>query len=124
MTLAVALRLDISARYILMYRPDMSSAIVARDLRKAYDGVEALRGGFEVAEGEVFGLLGPNGAGKTTTVEILEGYRRRDGEVSVLGQDPGEAPRELRERIGVVLQHSELHPLLTVEEVRRMFAGY
>ena len=58
----------------------MSSAIVARDLRKAYDGVEALRGvSFEVAEGEVFGLLGPNGAGKTTTVEILEGYRRRDG---------------------------------------------
>ena len=34
---------------------------------------------FDVAEGEVFGLLGPNGAGKTTTVEILEGYRRRDG---------------------------------------------
>ena len=29
--------------------------------------------------GEVFGLLGPNGAGKTTTVEILEGYRSRDG---------------------------------------------
>ena len=59
-----------------MYRPDMSSAIVVRDLRKSYDGVEALRGiSFEVTEGEVFGLLGPNGAGKTTTVEILEGYR-------------------------------------------------
>jgi ABC-2 type transport system ATP-binding protein len=109
-----------------MYRADMSSAIVARDLRKSYDGVEALRGvTFEVAEGEVFGLLGPNGAGKTTTVEILEGYRRRDGgHVSVLGHDPGDAPRELRERMGVVLQHSELHPLLTVHEVHRMFAGY
>ena len=54
----------------------MSSAIVVRDLRKSYDGVEALRGiSFEVTEGEVFGPLGPNGAGKTTTVEILEGYR-------------------------------------------------
>jgi ABC-2 type transport system ATP-binding protein len=102
------------------------SAIVARDLRKSYDGVEALRGiSFEVAEGEVFGLLGPNGAGKTTTVEILEGYRHRDGgDISVLGHDPGDPPRELRERVGVVLQHSELHPLLTVREVHRMFAGY
>jgi ABC-2 type transport system ATP-binding protein len=104
----------------------VSTAIVARDLRKSYDDVEALRGvTFEVRSGEVFGLLGPNGAGKTTTVEILEGYRRRDGgEVSVLGHDPANAPRELRERIGVVLQHSEFHPLLTVREVHRMFAGY
>jgi ABC-2 type transport system ATP-binding protein len=109
-----------------MYREDMSSAIVLRDLRKAYDGVQALRGvSFEVAEGEVFGLLGPNGAGKTTTVEILEGYRGRDGgEVSVLGHDPGAAPSELRERIGVVLQHSELTPWLTVREIHRQFAGY
>jgi len=104
----------------------MPAAIVASDLRKSYRSVAALRGvSFEVAEGEVFGLLGPNGAGKTTTVEILEGYRQRDGgEVSVLGCDPGKAPRELRERIGVVLQHSELTPLLTVREVHRMFAGY
>jgi ABC-2 type transport system ATP-binding protein len=104
----------------------VSSAIVVRDLRKSYDGVEALRGvSFEVAAGEVFGLLGPNGAGKTTAVEILEGYRRRDaGEASVLGHDPGDAPRALRERIGVVLQHSEFTPTLTVREVHRLFAGY
>ncbi|MGI8885992.1 MAG: ABC transporter ATP-binding protein [Gaiellaceae bacterium] len=104
----------------------MSSAIVATDLRKSYDGVEALRGvSFEVRAGEVFGLLGPNGAGKTTTVEILEGYRTRDsGEVTVLGHDPAAAPRALRERIGVVLQQSEFTPLLTVQEVHRLFAGY
>ncbi len=104
----------------------MSSAIVVRELRKSYDGVEALRGiSFEVAEGEVFGLLGPNGAGKTTTVEILEGYRKRDGgEASVLGYDPGDSPRALRERVGVVLQHSEVTPLLTVREAHLLFAGY
>ena len=104
----------------------MSSAIAVRDLRKSYDGVEALRGvSFEIEAGEVFGLLGPNGAGKTTTVEILEGYRRRDGgSAAVLGHDPGDAPRELRERIGVVLQQSELSPNLTVRELHRQFAGY
>ena len=102
------------------------SAISVRGLRKSYGGVEAVRGiDFEVAAGEVFGLLGPNGAGKTTTVEILEGYRKRDaGEVSVLGFDPGRAERAFRERIGVVLQESELWPILTVGEVHRMFAGY
>ena len=102
------------------------AAISVCDLRKSYDGVEALAGvSFEVGEGEVFGLLGPNGAGKTTTVEILEGYRKRDGgEVSVLGYDPAGSPRGLRERIGVVLQQSELVSNLTVRELLRVFAGY
>jgi ABC-2 type transport system ATP-binding protein len=102
------------------------NAIVVRDLTKSYGTVGALRGvSFSVAEGEVFGLLGPNGAGKTTTVEILEGYRDRDGgDAVVLGHDPGTAPRALRERIGVVLQQSELSPLLTVREMHRLFAGY
>jgi ABC-2 type transport system ATP-binding protein len=101
-------------------------AIAVRDLRKSYDGLEALAGiSFDVAEGEVFGLLGPNGAGKTTTVEILEGYRRRDGgDVSVLGYDPDGTPRALRERIGVVLQQSQLVSNLTVREFLRVFAGY
>ena len=104
----------------------MPPAIVVSDLRKSYGTVEAICGvSFEVREGEVFGLLGPNGAGKTTTVEILEGYRARDsGTASVLGHDPGSAPAALRERIGVVLQHSELSPLLTVLETHTMFAGY
>ncbi|CAN5169472.1 ABC transporter ATP-binding protein [soil metagenome] len=104
----------------------MPTAIAVRDLRKSYGGVEALRGvSFEVGEGEVFGLLGPNGAGKTTTVEILEGYRLRDsGDVTVLGHDPSDAPRDLRERMGVVLQHSENLSLLTVHEMLRMFGGY
>ena len=95
-------------------------------LRKAYGGREALRGiGFEIEEGEVFGLLGPNGAGKTTTVEILEGYRTRDGgDVQVLGHDPQRSGRAFRERIGVVLQHSEMWPNLTVTETLRVFAGY
>jgi ABC-2 type transport system ATP-binding protein len=102
------------------------TAIAVRDLRKAYGEHEALRGiSFEINAGEVFGLLGPNGAGKTTTVEILEGYRTRDGgEVDVLGFDPARTEPAYRERIGVVLQHSQLWANLTVAETHRMFAGY
>ena len=102
------------------------AAIQVRGLRKSYGGREAVRGiDFEVRIGEVFGLLGPNGAGKTTTVEILEGYRKRDGgEVEVLGVDPWQAAAAHRERIGVVLQQSQLPASLTVREVHGMFAGY
>jgi ABC-2 type transport system ATP-binding protein len=102
------------------------NAVAVSGLRKSYDGYEAIRGiDFEVQRGEVFGLLGPNGAGKTTTVEILEGFRDRDaGSVDVLGFDPGRAGAALREQIGIVLQHSELPPTLSVREVHSMFAGY
>jgi ABC-2 type transport system ATP-binding protein len=102
------------------------TAISVRGLRKSYGALDAVRGvDFDIEEGEVFGLLGPNGAGKTTTVEILEGYRSRDaGDVTVLGSDPQRPTPEFRQRIGVVLQQSDLWPNLTVREVHRAFAGY
>ena len=106
--------------------PSAAAAISVRDLHKSYGSHEAVRGiSFDIREGEVFGLLGPNGAGKTTTVEILEGYRERDaGDVTVLGYDPARSERGFRERIGVVLQQSQLFQNLTVREIHRMFAGY
>jgi ABC-2 type transport system ATP-binding protein len=101
-------------------------AISVRGLRKAYGANEAVRGiDLEVARGEVFALLGPNGAGKTTTVEILEGHRKRtNGEVQVLGFDPGHAGPEYRERIGIVLQETGVERYLTVSEVIEQFRGY
>jgi len=103
-----------------------AAAISVTDLHKSYSDFHALRGiSFDIREGEVFGLLGPNGAGKTTTVEILEGYRRRDkGTIDVLGFDPQRFELGFRERIGVVLQQSQLLPNLTVAETHRIFAGY
>ena len=104
----------------------MTNAVEVDDLRKSYGSVQALRGvSFSVAEGEVFALLGPNGAGKTTTVEILEGFRRRDGgRASVLGFDPASGGRKLKEQIGIVLQTTGVDPYLTVAETVDMFRGY
>ena len=104
------------------------TAVRVSGLRKRYgdtcavDGVE-----LEIGRGEVFALLGPNGAGKTTTVEILEGFRRRDGGVAeVLGLDPGDraTSRELRERTGLVLQDIAVEPYLTLRETLAREAGY
>jgi ABC-2 type transport system ATP-binding protein len=105
----------------------VSEAVIsARGLRKSYGQNEAVRGvDLEVRRGEVFAFLGPNGAGKTSTVEVLEGYRSRDGgEVEVLGEDPAGAGREWRERIGIVLQQCRMRPELTVRETLELYAGY
>ena len=101
-------------------------AILVRDLHKRYGDHHAVRGlDFEVAPGEVFGLLGPNGAGKTTTVEILEGYRTRtSGIVSVLGHDPQQRSRELRERMGIVLQSTGMYRHIAVREAIAHWARF
>jgi ABC-2 type transport system ATP-binding protein len=109
-------------------RPGQAAAVVVEGLRKSYGPVQAVRGvSFTVGRGEIFALLGPNGAGKTTTLEILEGFRRRDGgQADVLGLDPGDraSGRALRERIGLVLQDIAVEPYLTVRETIARNAGY
>jgi ABC-2 type transport system ATP-binding protein len=104
----------------------MGTAVEVRGLRKSYGQVKAVRGvDLLVDGGEVFALLGPNGAGKTTIVEILEGFRDRDaGDVSVLGSDPSRRQRELRSRVGIVLQSTGVDPYLTVAETIDLFGGY
>ena len=95
------------------------AAIEVRGLRKSYDGVERVHAiDFSVARGEIFGLLGTNGAGKTTTIEILEGYRPRDERRGAGARRPTRRTRRRawRERIGIVLQESELDPLYTRRE--------
>ncbi len=75
--------------------------------------------------GEVFGLLGPNGAGKTTTIEILEGLRpRSSGDALVLGLDPGTQTREIKDRIGVCLQSTNLPEKIKVHEALALFASF
>jgi ABC-2 type transport system ATP-binding protein len=101
------------------------NAISVEGLRKSYGDFEAVKGiDFEVKTGEVFGLLGPNGAGKTTTVEILEGIRQRtSGNVRVLDYDPDRQKMQLKDRIGVCLQATNLPDKIKVLEALSLFGS-
>jgi ABC-2 type transport system ATP-binding protein len=102
------------------------SALIVRQLRKSYKDVTAVDGlDLEVRVGECFALLGPNGAGKTTTVEICEGLTEPDaGEVEVLGRRWSSDAAELRQRLGIQLQDTQLSEKLTVRETVRLFRSF
>ena len=78
-----------------------------------------------VAErGQVTALLGANGAGKTTTIECAQGLQKRTGgNISLLGQDPGQAGAGLRARVGVMLQDGGLPPSARPIPLLRHVAG-
>jgi ABC-2 type transport system ATP-binding protein len=103
----------------------VDNPIQVEALKKSYGSFAAVKGiDFEVRAGEVFGLLGPNGAGKTTTVEILEGLRARSGgRVSVLGYDPEVQTLELKDRLGVCLQATNLQEKMKVREAMEVFSS-
>jgi ABC-2 type transport system ATP-binding protein len=103
----------------------LTNAISVHALHKKYGDFEAVNGiDFEVRTGEVFGILGPNGAGKTTTVEILEGIRQRtSGDVRVLDYDPDRQKTQLKDRIGVCLQATNLPDKIRVIEALNLFGA-
>ncbi len=89
----------------------MSKAITIERVTRRFGALVAVDDlSFEVESGEIFGLLGPNGAGKTTTVNLTTGLlRRHAGAVHVLGFDPEVEPHQVRQRIGLVPQETNLY---------------
>lgn len=98
-------------------------------MTKSYPGnppVHAVRGiDLEVRRGECFGVLGPNGAGKTTTIEILEGLMEPStGSVEILGRSWTDQGDEIRQRIGISLQETQLADKLSVLETVTLFRSF
>jgi len=96
----------------------MDPIITVKNLKKSYDDIEAVKGiDFSVNRGEMFAFLGPNGAGKSTTIRILCTLLEQDeGEVMIDGFVLGNDDNQIRNRIGVMFQHSVLDDELTVRE--------
>ncbi|ANQ53273.1 ABC transporter ATP-binding protein [Thermosipho affectus] len=96
------------------------------NLKKKYGDFEALKGiSFSIERGIIFSFLGPNGAGKTTTLEILVGLRKKtSGEIYFFGQKVDDIDKKIKERIGVLLQKTELFRELTVYETLKLFRSF
>jgi ABC-2 type transport system ATP-binding protein len=109
---------------------DVADACVIEttDLRKDYDGTEALRGlSLQVPAGSVFGFLGKNGAGKTTTIKVLLGMARPtggDARVFGLAADAQAASVEIRRRTGFVSEDKDLFDSMDVETMIRFTAAF
>jgi lipooligosaccharide transport system ATP-binding protein len=90
----------------------MPGIIEAQDLSKKFGDINAVDGiTFSVNKGEVFGFLGPNGAGKTSTMKIIACVSpRTSGAIRVFDMDPDTAPAEIKQRLGVVPQETNLDP--------------
>jgi ABC-2 type transport system ATP-binding protein len=117
-----------AVEFSAMTQPQTSArpALLVRNLRKTYDDTRAVDGlDLTVAVGECFGLLGPNGAGKTTTIEICEGLTNADsGDVEILGLRWDRNEAELRQRLGIQLQETQLADKLSVVETVRLFSSF
>jgi ABC-2 type transport system ATP-binding protein len=98
-------------------------AVVARDVRKRFGALEALKGlDIAIRAGEIYGLLGPNGSGKTTFIRCVAGLLRPEsGTLTVLGQTPRAAVTS--GRVGYMTQAPALYGELSVEENLRFFAA-
>ncbi|MDD1729394.1 MAG: ABC transporter ATP-binding protein [Methanospirillum sp.] len=104
----------------------MPGIIEAVQLRKAYGSLTAVDGiSFSVQVGELFGFLGPNGAGKTTTMRMCECLSpRSSGSLQIFSLDPDMSGREIRSRLGVVPQETNLDDELTVTENLQIYASF
>ena len=102
--------------------------IETSNLRKTYDGVDALRGlTLQVPRGSIFGFLGKNGAGKTTTIKVLLGMvHPTSGDARVFGLPAGVQASSvaIRQRTGFVSEEKDLLEVMTVDGLIRFTAGF
>ena len=104
----------------------MTKIIEVQNLHKRYgDHIAVQDISLTVNQGEIFCIVGPNGAGKTTTVESIIGLRQPDGgTVRVLGLDPQKDGQQLKQRIGIQLQHAVLPHYMKVWEALDLYASF
>lgn len=95
----------------------MEATIKVKNLNKKYEGFELKNISFEIPEGSIVGLIGENGAGKTTTIKSILNITKADGNIKIFGKDNKKNEKEIKEKIGVVLDDSFLSDYLTAKQI-------
>lgn len=99
--------------------------IKVENLVKRYGDLIALDHlNLQVREGEIFGLLGPNGSGKTTAINCILSLLKYDkGNILIFDKEADKELRDIKRRIGVVMQNVAVFEELTVYENINYFCG-
>ena len=95
----------------------MQANIKVKNLNKKYDGFELKNISFEIPEGCIVGLIGENGAGKTTTIKSILNIINSEGEIQFFGKDIKQSEKEIKSKLGVVLDDSFLSEYLTPKKI-------
>ena len=110
-----------SERYVNMAEKTATAKVIVNDLKKSFDKNEVLKGiDLTIDQGEVVCIIGPSGSGKSTFLRCLN--RLEDingGEVLVDGTNIADKSIDInkaRQNIGMVFQHFNLFPHLSVLE--------
>jgi transporter len=102
----------------------MEATIKVKDLNKKYEGFELKNISFEIPEGSIVGLIGENGAGKTTTIKSILNIINSEGEIQVLGKDIKQNEKEIKSKLGVVLDDSFLSEYLTPKKINSIMKDF
>jgi lipooligosaccharide transport system ATP-binding protein len=104
----------------------MTVVVSARGLVKKFDKLTAVDHiDFDIQKGEIFGFLGPNGAGKSTTMRMIQGVSPiTSGKLEVLGMDVATQSKNIKQRIGVAPQESNLDPDFSAIKNLTSYARY
>ena len=102
----------------------MEATIKVKDLNKKYEGFELKNISFEIPEGSIVGLIGENGAGKTTTIKSILNIIKSDGEIQVFGKDIRQNEKEIKSKLGVVLDDSFLSEYLTPKKINSIMKDF
>ncbi len=102
----------------------MEATIKVKDLNKKYEGFELKNISFEIPEGSIVGLIGENGAGKTTTIKSILNIINSEGEIQVFGKDIKQNEKEIKSKLGVVLDDSFLSEYLTPKKINSIMKNF
>lgn len=102
----------------------MNEIVSLTNVTKAFQYKTAVNDvSFSIKKGEVVAILGPNGAGKTTTISMILGLLKPTaGDIKLFNRQPQE--KQVREKIGTMLQEVSVMPGLKVREILELIRSY
>ncbi|NLK73150.1 MAG: ABC transporter ATP-binding protein [Clostridiales bacterium] len=103
----------------------MEHILEINNLNKKFREFELKDLNIKMDKGYIMGFIGPNGAGKSTTIKLIMNLLKKDsGEIKVFGMDNIIHEKEIKNRIGFVMDESHFYEELTVTETKRIISPF